>query len=184
MNEKLSVRNPRTGKIDCWISPPTPDQIADKCAQMREAQIPWQQAGVERRIEAMQQWKQAILSQKEQLTEALVNDTGRLSESVVEINSLISTIDRWCRVAPELLLEDEKATAIPFIRVQSQQVAYQLVGVISPWNFPLLLSTIDTIPALLAGCAVIVKPSEIAPRFIKPLLETIASVSHLRDVLT
>lgn len=184
MSEKISVRNPRTGKIDCWISPPTPEQIGDKCAQMREAQIAWQQAGVERRIAAMQQWKQAILSQKEQLAEALVNDTGRLSESVVEINSVISTIDRWCRVAPELLLEDEKATAIPFIRVQSQQIPYQLVGVISPWNFPLLLSTIDTIPALLAGCSVIVKPSEIAPRFIKPLLETMAYVPQLRDVLT
>ena len=58
-----------------------------------------------------------------------------------------------------------------------------MVGVISPWNFPLLLSTIDTIPALLAGCAVIVKPSEIAPRFIQPLMETIASVPKLRDVL-
>jgi acyl-CoA reductase-like NAD-dependent aldehyde dehydrogenase len=46
-----------------------------------------------------------------------------------------------------------------------------------------LLSTIDTIPALLAGCAVIVKPSEIAPRFIRPFLETIASVPRLRDVL-
>jgi acyl-CoA reductase-like NAD-dependent aldehyde dehydrogenase len=46
-----------------------------------------------------------------------------------------------------------------------------------------LLSTIDTIPALLAGCAVIVKPSEIAPRFIQPFLETIASVPRLRDVL-
>jgi acyl-CoA reductase-like NAD-dependent aldehyde dehydrogenase len=50
-------------------------------------------------------------------------------------------------------------------------------------EFPLLLSTIDTIPALLAGCAVIVKPSEIAPRFIRPFLETIASVPKLRDVL-
>jgi acyl-CoA reductase-like NAD-dependent aldehyde dehydrogenase len=39
------------------------------------------------------------------------------------------------------------------------------------------------IPALLAGCAVVVKPSEIAPRFIEPLVETIASVPKLRDVL-
>ncbi|MCL1464534.1 aldehyde dehydrogenase family protein [Argonema galeatum] len=184
MSEKLSVRNPRTGQIDCWIAPPTPDQLAECNTRLREAQIAWQQAGLERRIEAMQQWKQAILSQKDELTEALVSDTGRLSESVLEIDSLISTIDRWCRLAPELLLEDAKDTAIPFIRLQSQLVPYQLVGVISPWNFPLLLSTIDTIPALLAGCAVIVKPSEIAPRFIQPLLQTIASVPLLRDVLT
>ena len=61
---------------------------------------------------------------------------------------------------------------------------YPLVGVISPWNFPLLLSTIDTIPALLAGCAVVVKPSEIAPRFLEPLRQTIATVPSLQAVLS
>ena len=81
------------------------------------------------------------------------------------------------------MIEDETATAIPFVRRQSQLIPYPLVGVISPWNFPLLLSNIDTIPALLAGCAVVIKPSEIAPRFIQPLVETIAAVPQLRDVL-
>jgi acyl-CoA reductase-like NAD-dependent aldehyde dehydrogenase len=132
----------------------------------------------------LQAWKQAILSHRDELTKALVADTGRLSVSVLEIDSFISGIDRWCRLAPELLAqEDEKATAIPFIRLQQEFVPYPLVGVISPWNIPLLLSTIDTIPALLAGCAVVVKPSEIAPRFIQPLVDTIASVPKLRDVL-
>lgn len=184
MTAKLNVRNPRTGKVDYWITPPTPEQLAAECTRLREAQINWQQGGLEQRIEALQQWKQVLLSQKDELTKALVTDTGRLSVSVLEIDSFISGIDRWCRLAPELLAkEDEKATAIPFIRLQQEFVPYPLVGVISPWNFPLLLSTIDTIPALLAGCAVIVKPSEIAPRFIQPLLETIASVPQLRDIL-
>jgi len=184
MGAKISVRNPRSGKVDYWITPPTPEQLAKQCTRLREAQIDWQQAGLEQRIEALQQWKQVLFSQRDELTKALVTDTGRLSVSLLEFDSFISGIDRWCRLAPELLAkEDEKATAIPFIRLQQEFVPYPLVGVISPWNFPLLLSTIDTIPALLAGCAVIVKPSEIAPRFIQPLMETIASVPGLRDVL-
>jgi acyl-CoA reductase-like NAD-dependent aldehyde dehydrogenase len=184
MAVQLNVRNPRSGKVDYWITPPTAEQLATECTRLREAQIDWQQGGLEQRIEALQQWKQALLSKKDELTKALVGDTGRLSVSVLEIDSFISGIDRWCRLAPELLAkEDEKATAIPFIRLQQEFVPYSLVGVISPWNFPLLLSTIDTIPALLAGCAVIVKPSEIAPRFIQPLIETIASVPKLRDIL-
>jgi acyl-CoA reductase-like NAD-dependent aldehyde dehydrogenase len=184
MSVQISVRNPRSGKVDYWITPPTPEQLAAECTRLREAQIDWSQGGLEQRIEALQAWKQALLSKKDELTKALVGDTGRLSVSVLEIDSFISGIDRWCRLAPELLAkEDEKATAIPFIRLQQEFVPYSLVGVISPWNFPLLLSTIDTIPALLAGCAVIVKPSEIAPRFIQPLIETIASVPGLRDVL-
>lgn len=183
MSEKIGVRNPRTGKIDYWIAAQTLEQIATLSNRLREAQIDWREGGLERRIEAMQAWRQAILSQKDELTKALVADTGRLSVSVLEIDSFISSIDRWCRLAPDLLLEEEKSTAIPFIRLQSQLIPYPLVGVISPWNFPLLLSTIDTIPALLAGCAVIVKPSEIAPRFIEPLIETITGIPGLRNVL-
>lgn len=184
MSLQLRVRNPRTGNGDYWITPPTPEQLAAECIRLRKAQIDWWQGGLEPRIDALQQWKQALLDKKDQLTKALVNDTGRLSVSVLEIDSFISAIDRWCRLAPQLLAkEDEKATAIPFIQLQQEFVPYSLVGVISPWNFPLLLSTIDTIPALLAGCAVVVKPSEIAPRFIQPLVDTIASVPKLRDVL-
>ncbi len=184
MGAKIEVRNPRNGKVDYWITPPTSEQLAAQCQQLREAQINWQQGGLEQRIKALQQWKQAILAQKDEITQSLVTDTGRLSVSILEIDSFISGIDRWCRLAPALLAkENEKATAIPFIQLQQEFVPYSLVGVISPWNFPLLLSTIDTIPALLAGCAVIVKPSEIAPRFIQPLVETIAAVPQLREVL-
>ena len=114
----------------------------------------------------------------------MVSDTGRLSASVLEIDSFLAIIDRWCRLAPELLQNSAKNTAIPFIALEQTSVPYPRVGVISPWNFPLLLSTIDTIPALLAGCAVIVKPSEIAPRFVAPLMTSLSSVPFLRDVLS
>ena len=183
MVAKIKVRNPRTGKIDYWITPPARDKLGAICNRLRETQVEWQQSSIESRIEVMQGWKQAVLSYKDELTDALVADTGRLSESIVEIESFISSIDRWCRLAPELLSAEARTTAVPFIRLQQQLVPYPLVGVISPWNFPLLLSAIDTIPALLAGCAVVVKPSEITPRFMQPLAKTIASVPQLRDVL-
>ncbi|RCJ35223.1 aldehyde dehydrogenase [Nostoc punctiforme NIES-2108] len=184
MTKTIEVRNPRTGKFDYVIIPPPPRLVVQQCKRTRRAQVRWQQLGLEGRIEALQQWKQAISSGRDRLTEALVNDTGRLSTSVLEIDSFLSSIDRWCRLAPELLQESAKNTAIPFIALQQTSVPYPLVGVISPWNFPLLLSTIDTIPALLAGCAVIVKPSEIAPRFVAPLKTALNAVPELRDVLT
>jgi acyl-CoA reductase-like NAD-dependent aldehyde dehydrogenase len=184
MTKPIQVRNPRTGKLDYTIVPPSHDLLEQQCLRLRQGQIHWQQIGVEARIEALQQWKQAVLSQCDRLTETLVNDTGRLSISILEIDSFLSSIDRWCKLAPALLQDSEKETAIPFIHLKQTSVPYPLVGVISPWNFPLLLSTIDTIPALLAGCAVIVKPSEIAPRFIAPLMTVIAAVPNLRDVLT
>ncbi|MEH1929989.1 MAG: aldehyde dehydrogenase family protein [Nostoc sp.] len=184
MTKPIEVRNPRTGKFDYVIIPPPSKLLVQQCKRTRRAQVRWQQLGLEGRIEALQQWKQAILSGRDRLTEALVNDTGRLSISVLEIDSFLSSIDRWCRLAPELLQESAKNTAIPFIALQQTSVPYPLVGIISPWNFPLLLSTIDTIPALLAGCAVIVKPSEIAPRFVAPMITALNAVPKLHDVLT
>ncbi|MDZ7958093.1 MAG: aldehyde dehydrogenase family protein [Aulosira sp. DedQUE10] len=184
MTKSIDVRNPRTGKFDYVIIPPPPKLLAQLCNRLRRSQVRWQQIGIEGRIEALQEWKQAILAGRDRLTEALVNDTGRLSISELEIDSFVSTIDRWCRIAPELLQETAKNTAIPFIALQQTAIPYPLVGVISPWNFPLLLSTIDAIPALLAGCAVVVKPSEIAPRFVAPLISALNAVPKLRDVFT
>jgi acyl-CoA reductase-like NAD-dependent aldehyde dehydrogenase len=56
------------------------------------------------------------------------------------------------------------------------------VGVISPWNFPFLLSMLDSIAALVAGCAVLVKPSEVTPRFITPVVESLAAFPELSRV--
>ena len=184
MTQPIEVRNPRTGKFDYIILPPTPRLLLNQCNRARRAQIQWQKIGLAARIEALQQWKQAIINEREQLTQALVSDTGRLSTSILEIDTFLSTINRWCRLAPEIVITTAKNTAIPFISLQQTAVPYPLVGVISPWNFPLLLSTIDTIPALLAGCAVIVKPSEIAPRFVGPLMTALNSVPELHDVLS
>ena len=183
MGDKIEVRNPRTGKIDYWITPPSSDRLAGICTRLRTAQVAWQESSLAKRIEVMQQWQNALISHKNELTAALVADTGRLSESRIEVDSFLSSIDRWCRLAPDLLKTESRSTAVPFIRFEQQLVPYPLVGVISPWNFPLLLSAIDTIPALLAGCAVIVKPSEIAPRFMQPLLKTLTLVPQLQDIL-
>jgi succinate-semialdehyde dehydrogenase/glutarate-semialdehyde dehydrogenase len=176
----IPVRNPRTGEIDYWITPP---KLSEECDRLRSAQSTWAES-LEQRISALQQWKQAIQNHREALLAALVADTGRFGVSVLEIDSVLSSLDRWCKLAPELLEEIEKPTAIPFIHLKQDSVPYPLVGVISPWNFPFLLAMIDTIPALLAGCAVIVKPSEIAPRFIQPLLKTLNEVPKLREVFT
>ena len=56
-----------------------------------------------------------------------------------------------------------------------------MVGVISPWNFPLMLTLIDAVPALAAGCTILAKPSEVTSRFV-PLLREILAEAGLADV--
>ena len=73
---------------------------------------------------------------------------------------------------------------MPSIKYDTNLRAYPLAGIIEPWNAPLMLSTLHAVPALFAGCAVIVKPSEVTPRFVKPMRETIDDVPELAEVLT
>ena len=179
----IEVRNPRSGCIDYRFEQTGTEELVDLAANLRAAQSAWRDGGVELRCRTLLRLAAAISEQRDVLFDALSTDTGRSRETGLEINAVISSIERWCRLAPELLTPGErKSTAIPFIELGRELVPYPLTGVISPWNFPLLLSCIDAIPALLAGSAVIVKPSEITPRFVEPFTDIVASVSSLTEV--
>lgn len=182
---KLDVRNPRTGFLDYSVDAHSREEIDAVATRLRAGQSQWEQGGVGARVEAMLQWRDAIAEHRADIVAALVADTGRLTESAMEVDAIGGSIQRWCGLAPGLLADEPpRAAAIPTVSIRQAIRPFPLVGVISPWNFPLLLSLIDAIPALLAGCAVVVKPSEIAPRFIEPLAQTIAAVPALASVLT
>jgi succinate-semialdehyde dehydrogenase / glutarate-semialdehyde dehydrogenase len=179
----MKIRNPRTGQYDYAISMPSPEEVAAACTAMRTSQYAWAGSGINGRIATMQQWKTAVEKNRQQLTDALCIDTGRKWETLLEVDLVAASIDRWCGIAKDFFQPPvKKQSSIPFIKLQQDVVPYQLVGVISPWNFPLLLSLIDTIPALLAGCAVMVKPSEVTPRFIKVMQAVIAEVPGLSAI--
>lgn len=181
----MKIRNPRTGLYDYQFTELSEKEIAAKCSNLLQGQQYWNAAGLDFRVNVLQQWKSAIQLQIPALEAALINDTGRVWETKLEINLLLESIDRWCKLAATFFSPmPEKETRIPFIGLQQAWEPIELVGVISPWNFPLLLSLIDTIPALLAGSAVIVKPSEVTPRFIEIMNSTITAVPDLSKVLS
>lgn len=177
MTDRIALRDPRTGAQDGWIDPPPADEIDAIAARSREAQAAWDANGLEARCTAMRAWRDRIVARREDLIDALIADTGRRIESVLEVDAIVGSISRWCDAAPTLLAEEPaRPAAIPIISVRQTMHPYPLVGVISPWNFPLLLGLIDAIPALVAGCAVLAKPSEVTPRFVAPLAETVGDI--------
>ena len=180
----MNTRNPRTGVFDYQRPELSGEEIAARCQHLIEGQKKWHANGFTYRSEILQLWKSVIHEHQHDLLNALIIDTGRVWETKLEIDLLLSSIDRWCKLAGEFFTPiPEKTTQIPFIRLQQDWVPCELVGVISPWNFPLLLSLIDTLPALLAGAAVVVKPSEVTPRFIDVMNKTINQVPALKEVL-
>ncbi len=179
----MKIRNPRTGMYDYEIEILTDAEISEDCNLLRKHQQVWADGGIEKRIEVLQLWKSAVERHKEKLIKTLCVDTGRKWETILEVSLVATSIDRWCSIAKANLIKaNQTDSSIPFLKLQQELVPYQLVGVISPWNFPLLLSLIDTIPALLAGCAVIVKPSEVTPRFVKVMEAIINEVPILKNI--
>ena len=178
----LLLRNPRTGEPDGTIATTQDTDLRTLASRLRVAQPRWESLGPLKRGEVLQQWKQAMLSRRAEIENALIADTGRKRESIMEFDAMCGTLDRWARLAPELMEEKRFTSTMGFIDVARNLRAYQLVGIISPWNFPLVLSTIDLFPALMAGSAVILKPSEVTPRFAEPLLASVRDVPELAAV--
>ncbi|MCB1624530.1 MAG: aldehyde dehydrogenase family protein [Pseudomonadales bacterium] len=182
--ERFDVVNPRTGRADYVFTAPADRELTARLAALRAAQPAWRDAGLEARIAVMARWRAALVEHRDAIVRALATDTGRYWIPVSEFNAVLGYIDRWSHDAVLLTRESQgESRSMPALRWRSQHIPYSLVGVISPWNFPFTLAVIDAIPALLAGCAVCVKPSEITPRFAAPLAASIAAVPELARVL-
>ncbi len=182
--ERIEVRNPRTGVVDYFFHAPSAEQLTEMARHLRLAQKPWTGRPLVERIAVLQRFKAELVARRDAIVGNLSVDTGRYAITVGEYGSLVGAIDRWSRLAPDLAKTSEgQSTVHPTISYRSQYVPYALVGVISPWNFPLTLAFIDAIPALLAGCAVLMKPSEVTPRFAAPVREAIMAVPELAAVL-
>lgn len=183
MSAEIAVRNPRSGELDYVIQALASDEVAHVAEQVRAAQPEWLAKGLEHRSQILRDWASAVAADSSALADALSVDTGRNLIAAVEVGSLTGMVEGWLAAAPAILDEGEpQSSATPGVIARHQYVPYQLAGIISPWNFPFLLSMIDAIPALVAGCGVIVKPSEVTPRFIKPVRESLDAFPELAAV--
>jgi succinate-semialdehyde dehydrogenase/glutarate-semialdehyde dehydrogenase len=183
----LAVRDPRTGEIDLHIIPASASEIAASAARLKEAQPAWAAAPLEHRISIMKEWADRLKAHRAALIAADSLDTGHGQISRVAPDMIINAIVRTCAHAPAVLQQARRAgrsPGAPHVNFDTNLKPYPLLGVIGPWNAPLMLSTLHAIPALFAGCAVMVKPSEVAPRFVRPMMQTISEVPELARVLT
>ncbi|WP_243453563.1 aldehyde dehydrogenase family protein, partial [Polymorphobacter multimanifer] len=182
----IDVKNPRTGLVDHRLPGLDSAGVMAVAARLRVAQPGWAARPLATRLAALGRLADALDSHADAIVAALEADTGRRHISRVEVMGVKGMIARWQRDAGPLIAGVEETltpTALPGVMAATRLHPYPLVGIISPWNFPLTLAMIDAVPALAAGCAVMIKPSEIAPRFIAPLRAAIADVPELADVL-
>jgi len=183
MSRVIDVLNPRTGVVDHKIAVPERAALEAEAARLRKGQAAWVEIGLEGRKAAMLGLCEAVDRHYAAIVDALSVDTGRYEMSVAEVEGLKGITRMRVATAEQALASATGGSGDGSLRFRQQYVPYALVGIISPWNYPLILSMIDAITALLAGSAVLAKPSEVTPRFIAPFLAAVAEVPYLCDVL-
>jgi len=181
----LPVRNPRTGAIDFALPVASGAEVREKAARLRDAQKDWGARPLAERIGVMQRWLGEVAKRANDIAQADAVDTGGCHTSYLQGFITMGSIGGWiedAQAALDAASYDGPSRAVPSVAVQTQFVPYPLVSVIGPWNAPMMLVLLDAIPALFAGCAVLIKPSEVTPRWVTPLFETVAAVPELAAV--
>jgi acyl-CoA reductase-like NAD-dependent aldehyde dehydrogenase len=181
--QRLRARNPLTGIDDYEFEVSSREAVRAACEAVRAAQPAWQALGVDGRAAALRALAAAFEAHAAELFAALSTDTGRQRIARVEAGAVQGMIAHALAHAPQVLApEPDRPAVVPGIVGHRQLVPYPVVGVIAPWNFPVVLSMIDTIPALMAGCGVVLKPSEVTPRYVEPLRRIFAAVPSIDAV--
>ena len=181
----MKIRNPRTGVYDYTLQENDATSVSLMSKKLRQAQKDWNAKGLTYRIGILQEWLKSIQKHQAEIIGQLAIDTGRKKIAAIEVNGIMGLLQAWSFRAPMLMQPPAQrpSASANTVMVQQQWIPYSVVGVISPWNFPLLLALIDTIPALCAGSTVLLKPSEVTPRFMDGLEKSINAIPELAAVL-
>lgn len=109
-----------------------------------------------------------LLDEGDKLADILTAETGRPRAEVYgnELFYLCNAIGTWAKKTETYLQPTRIKPHFPLVKAKKVISSYSprgVIGIISPWNFPLAMTLGEAIPALMAGNAVVIKPSELTP---------------------
>ena len=173
--ETIEVQNPATGETIAEVPVDRGDAVAATVARVRAAQLEWEAMGIEGRYHWLGRLRDWLLDNQDRVLDTMQAETGKVrADALNEPVYLADLINFYGTRAARFIGEESIRPHSPLLAAKKLRVQYrphQVVGIISPWNFPLILSIGDAIPALQAGAAVVVKPSEFTPLGVAELVE-------------
>lgn len=145
------------------------DSIAGIVARARGAQEAWAALPIYERVRALRTIRRRSLRDAEQAASLVNAETGKPIEEALTAEALsVAELFDWWAAEIEGLLEPQQVLFDPLFfprkRGKTERVPRGVVGLVTPWNFPLAIPMRTIIPALLAGNAVVFKPSEKTPQ--------------------
>jgi betaine-aldehyde dehydrogenase len=164
---KIEVLNPATGGPVGTIDVSSPEDVAATVARVRGNQPAWEALGNEGRYQWIGRLRDWILDNLDRISDTIQAETGKVRGDISsELFYVAELINFYGRNAEKFIGEESVRPQSALVASKKLVIQYRphpVVGVISPWNFPLSMALGDSIPALQAGAAVVVKPSEFTP---------------------
>jgi acyl-CoA reductase-like NAD-dependent aldehyde dehydrogenase len=166
--EAIPVENPGTGGIVAHVPDLSAAEVAALVERGRAAQPAWAALGPRGRVAYFDRCRRWLVKHREEAIDTLVSETGKVYEdAALEVMYVAALLAFWAKKAPKWLHDEStwRPTSVFTVGRTSvvRRVPLGVVGVIGPWNFPLVNSFSDCIAPLAAGNVVVLKPSEVTP---------------------
>ncbi|MFC9664641.1 aldehyde dehydrogenase family protein [Nocardia sp. NPDC127606] len=163
----IEVRNPADGRVVGTVPNDSPDIVAAKGRALRAAQPEWEALGPKGRKVWMLRYQDWLIDNAGRIADVVQSETSkpRLDASI-EGPAAADIFGFYARRAERFMADRHPTPHSPAVFPKRLAVVYRpypVVGVITPWNFPFGMPALDIPPALAAGAAVLLKPSEVTP---------------------
>ena len=160
--------NPATGEVVARV-PATPRRAMPAIFEAaRTAQKAWAAQPLRERCAMLRRLRDAIFERRDDIANTVTRETGkpRAEAILAEVLLALDTTDFLSRQAPRWLRPERVPHHNIALKARSGWLEFEprgVVAIISPWNFPFAIPMTELIPALVAGNAVLMKPSELTP---------------------
>lgn len=163
----LDVVSPIDGRVIGQVPNMSPAEVAVLADRLRAAQPEWEALGVKGRARWLAKLRDWLLDNESTLMSLIQQETGKAyGDASIEPSYGLMVINYWIKNSGRFLKDGHPFPANPTQLTKRLTVSYRpfpLVGVITPWNWPLVMPLLDIPAALMAGSAVLSKPSELTP---------------------
>lgn len=141
-------------------------QVDQAVAAARTALSNWKRCPPHERARYLRGFAECTEAQRDALVELQMRNNGKpRHEANIDVDDAVATFNYYAGLAEAMAQAPDRDVplAAPGFSSRTRLEPIGVVGLIVPWNFPLVTSAWKVAPALAAGCTVVLKPSEVTP---------------------
>ncbi|HTX30779.1 MAG TPA: succinic semialdehyde dehydrogenase [Solirubrobacteraceae bacterium] len=164
-NEDLEVENPATGRLLAVVPKCTGEDVEFAFDRAREAQAQWRESSFAERQQILLRFHDLVLDRQAEILDVIQLESGKARRHAFEEVLDVAVVSRYYARSTERLLRTQRRRGVIPVLTATWEHHHPVgvVGVISPWNYPLTLSISDAVPAIAAGNAVVMKVDSKTP---------------------